>query len=170
MLSFEQMKHKADLEAAPLLEELKSDPNNTNLLFQVGSIYEGAHQFKEAAGYYNRALKIDPKNVAVRTEFASCLYYDGNVDEAIQQLNQALQYSPNDANSLFNLGVMKWREKHDAAGALAAWQQLLKTNSDLSADKKTTVEQFIQEAKQHIAGDKRSEPSFAAPVNSAKTQ
>jgi hypothetical protein len=47
--------------------------------------------------------------------------------------------------------------------ALAAWQKLLKPNPELSADKKTTVEQ-------HIAGDKRGKASLAAPVNGTKTQ
>lgn len=170
MPSPEQMKHGADIQAAPLLEKLKSDPNNSSLLIQVGSIYERAQQFKEAAPYYNKVLQIDPKNVTARTELASSLYYNGSVDEAIQQLNQSLEYSPNDANSLFNLGAMKWRGKHDAAGALAAWQKLLKTNPKLSADKKTTVKQLIQEAEQHIAGDKTGETSLAAPVNGTKTQ
>jgi cytochrome c-type biogenesis protein CcmH/NrfG len=170
MPSLEQMKHMSDMNAAPLLEKLKSDPKNSSLLIQVGSIYQAAHQFKEAAAYYDKALKIDPKNVALRTEFASCLYYNGRVDEAIQQLNQSLHYSQNDATSLFNLGAMKWKEKHDAAGALADWQQLLKTNPQLGADKKANVEQLIQEAKQHIAGDTERGPAFAGPVNGAKTQ
>jgi cytochrome c-type biogenesis protein CcmH/NrfG len=65
-----------------------------------------------------------------------------------------------DGDALSSAG---WRGKHDAAGALATWQKLLKTNPELSADKKTTVEQ-------HIAGDKRGKASLAAPVNGTKTQ
>jgi len=170
MPSLEQMKQMSDMKAAPLLEKLKSDPKNSSLLIQVGSLYQASHQFKEAAAYYDKALKIDPKNVALRTEFASCLYYDGRVDEAIQQLNQSLQYSPNDATSLFNLGAIKWREKHDAAGALATWQQLLKTNPQLDADRKANVEHLMQEVKQHMAGNTERGPAFAGPVKGAKTQ
>ena len=170
MPTLEQMKHMADKKAGPLLEKLKSDPNNASLLIQVGTIYKATHQFKEARDYYDRALKIDPKNVAVRTELASCLYYLGNVDEAIQQLKQSLQYNPKDANSLFNLGAMKWQGKHDAAGALAAWHELLKANPQLSADRKANVQQLIEEAKRHKAGDTGSEPALAAQTTNTKAQ
>jgi len=143
MPSLEQMKQMADMKAAPLLEKLKSDPNNKDLLAQVGKIYNSTHQFKEAAGYYGKALQVDPTNVALRTEMASCLYYSGDVDGAISQLQQSLHYDPKDANSLFNLGMMKWQGKQDSKGAVAAWQQLLKSNPQLDADRKATVQKLM---------------------------
>ena len=143
MPSLEEMKQMADKKAAPLLEKLKGDPNNSDLLIQAGNIYLNTHQFKEAAGYFDRALQVDPKNVAIRTEMASCLYYNGDVDGAISQLQKALQYNPKDANSLFNLGMIKWQGKQDSKGALGAWQQLLKSNPQLSADRKATVQKLM---------------------------
>lgn len=147
MPSLEQMKQMADVKAAPLLEKLKTDPNNTDLLVKVGDLYQGTHQFKEAAGYYDKALQIDSKNVPIRTQFASCLYYQGNVDGAISQLQQALHYDPKDANSLFNLGIMKLQGKKDAKGALAAWQLLLSSNPQLSADRKARVQKLIADVR-----------------------
>ena len=146
MPSLEQMKQMADKKAAPLLEKLKSDPKNSDLLSQVGNIYKSTHQFKEALGYYNNAAEVDPKNVAIRTELASCLYYNGDVDGAISQLQQALRYDPKDANSLFNLGMIKWQGKQDSKGAVAAWQQLLKSNPQLSAERKATVQKLMADA------------------------
>jgi cytochrome c-type biogenesis protein CcmH/NrfG len=99
--TLEDMKQMADKKAAPLLEKLKSDPNNSDLLIQIGNIYKATHQFKDAAGYYDKVVHLDPKNVAIRTELASCLYYGGDVDGAISQLQQSLRYDPVDANSLF---------------------------------------------------------------------
>jgi cytochrome c-type biogenesis protein CcmH/NrfG len=143
MPSLEEMKQMADKKAVPLLEKLKGDPNNSDLLIQVGNIYKSTHQFKEAASYYDKALQIDPKNVAIRTEMASCLYYNGDVDGAISQLQQSLRVDPKDANSLFNLGMIKWQGKQDSKGALAAWQQLLKSNPQLSAERKATVQKLM---------------------------
>jgi len=143
MPSLDEMKRMADMKAAPLLEKLKSDPKNSDLIFQIGNIYKGTHQFKEATGFYDKALQVNPKNVAIRTEIASCLYYDGDVDGAISQLQQALRYDPKDANSLFNLGMIKWQGKQDGPGALAAWQELLKSNPKLSADRKATVQKLM---------------------------
>lgn len=143
MPSLEEMKQMADKKSAPLLEKLKSDPNNAALMIQVGAIYKATHQFKEAGEYYDKALKVDPKNIVARSEYASTLYYSGDVDGAIAQLNQALRDDPKDANSLFNLGMIKWQGKQDTKGALAAWQQLLKTNPQLSADRKATVQKLM---------------------------
>jgi cytochrome c-type biogenesis protein CcmH/NrfG len=88
-------------------------------------------------------LQIDPKNVPIRTQLASCLYYQGDVDGAISQLQQALQYDPKDANSLFNLGMIKLQGKKDTKGALAAWQLLLKSNPQLSAEPQSQVQKLI---------------------------
>ena len=145
MPTMEQMKAVADAKAAPLLEKLKTTPNDPGLLAQVGSIYNSMHQFKEAAQYYDKSLKLDPKNVPIRTELASSLYYSGDVDSALAQLDQALKYDPKDTNSLFNIGVIRWKGKKDAPGAIAAWQELLKVHPDL--DRRPIVEKMIAEAR-----------------------
>jgi cytochrome c-type biogenesis protein CcmH/NrfG len=147
--SLEQMKHMADKQAEPLLAKLQSDPRNPNLLAQVGRIYESTHQFKEAADYYDKVLTIDPKNVIIRNEMASCLYYTGDVDGALQQLGQSLKEDPKNADSLFNIGIIRWQAKNDAAGAVTAWKQLLKLNPDLEDQKKAQVNKLIADAGQH---------------------
>jgi cytochrome c-type biogenesis protein CcmH/NrfG len=146
MPSLEQMKQMADKKAEPFLEQLKQDPKNKDLLLRVAYFYKSAHQFKEAAGYFDQTLQLDPNNVAVRTEKASCLYYSGDVDGALAELQESLRISPKDANSLFNLGMIRLKGKQDRAGAIAAWQELLRTNPGL--DQKPIVEQMIAEARQ----------------------
>jgi len=145
MPSLAEMKQMADKQAAPLLLKLKTDPKNTTLLVQVGALYHATHQFKEAASYYQRAVDADPKNVANRNKLASSLYRDGDVDGALAQLKQALSYDPADANSLFNVGMIRLEGKQDARGALAAWRQLLKANPELSEDRKAAVQKQIAE-------------------------
>lgn len=150
MPSLDDMKRMADKQAEPLLAKLKSDPTNSDLLNQIGTVYKATHQFQEAAGYYQKAVEADPKNVAARTDLASCLYYQGDSDGAIQQLQQALSYKPADANSLFNLGIIRLEGKNDARGAVTAWQQLLKSNPELPADKKNQVEKLIADARKRV--------------------
>lgn len=137
--TLEQIQQIADKQAAPLLEKLKSNPNDSSLLVQVAAIYHTSHRFKEAADCYSKVLQSDPKNVAIRTRLASSLYRNGDIDGAITQLNQALAYDPKDANALFDLGMIKLQGKSDGKGAIAAWQRLLKTNPQLSPDRKATV-------------------------------
>ncbi|MGA2538865.1 MAG: tetratricopeptide repeat protein [Terracidiphilus sp.] len=167
MPTLEEMKQMADKQAAPLLEKLKTDPNNSAVLVEVGAIYHSTHQFKEAAAYYQKAVKVDPGNVATRTKLASSLYRNGDVDGALAQLNRALSYDPNDANALFDLGMIKLQGKQDGKGALAAWQRLLKTNPALSSDRRATVEKLMADVLTSL-GDQHAAPQHAAPQLAAQ--
>lgn len=145
--TLEQMKQMADKKAEPLLAQLKDDPRNADLLMQLGDIYLATHQFKAATGYYGQSLEVKPKNVPIRVKLASCLYYLGDVDGSLQQLTQATTDDPKDANSLFNLGVIRWQGKKDSKGALAAWAQLLKTNPQLERAKKAQVQRLMADVR-----------------------
>jgi cytochrome c-type biogenesis protein CcmH/NrfG len=149
MPSLDDMKRMADKKAEPLLEKLKTDPNNAELLNQVGTVYRMTHQFQTAASYYQKSLDVNPKNVGPRTDLASCLYYQGDVDGAIAQLEKALTYDPKHAGTLLNLGMIRWKGKSDAPGAVAAWDKLLKYHPDF--ENKAAVEKLIAEAKAHPA-------------------
>ncbi len=156
--SLEELKAISDKQAAPLLEKLKSAPNDTALLTQIAALYHTTHRFQEASGYYKRAVDLDPKNVSFRTKLASSLYRSGDIDGAIAQLNTALTYDPKDANALFNLGTIKLQGKDDSKGAVAAWKQLLKSNPDLSPERRATVMKVMADAMnaktdQHLASN-----------------
>lgn len=133
----------ADKQAAPLLEKLKSEPNNTAALAQIAAIYHTTHRFQEAAAYYDRAVEVEPKNLRLRTKLASSLYRSGDADGAIAQLNRALKIDPSDADALFDLGLILLQGKQDATGALAAWRQLLKSNPQLAPEREATVQRLI---------------------------
>jgi cytochrome c-type biogenesis protein CcmH/NrfG len=62
------------------------------------------------------------------SQIAVAYWYNGDADTAIAQLNKALPYEPTNADTLFNLGIVKWQGKKDAKGAVAAWQKLLEAN------------------------------------------
>jgi len=91
-------------------------------------------------------LEVDPKNVSIRTEMASCMYYVRDVEGAINQLQQSLHYSPKDANLLFTLGMIRWQGKQDNEGAMEAWQQLLKSNPGLSPERRAKVQKLMADA------------------------
>lgn len=143
----EQLKKMADTQAAPLIEKLKSDPNNPELLAGVGNFYYDAQQYPIAVDYYGRALKAKPSDAGVRTDMATAYWYMGNADDAIAEFNKALTYEPNKPNTLFNRGLVKWQGKMDIKGAVADWKKLLATNPNYEG--KDKVEQMIAEAEKH---------------------
>jgi cytochrome c-type biogenesis protein CcmH/NrfG len=146
MPSLDQMKEMADKKAAPLLEKLKTNPNDADTLNQLGTIYRATHQFKNAIDYYQKSLDINPKNVGARTDMASCMYYLGDVDGALAQLNKSLSYDPTHAGTLMNIGIMRWKGKNDVDGAIAAWEKALKLNPDPQT--RQVLEHMIAEARQ----------------------
>ena len=156
MPSLDDMKRMADKQAEPLLAKLKADPKNVDLLNKTALTYKAAHQFKDAIVYFQKALDVDAKNVAIRTDMASCMYYTGDVDGALSELDKSLTYDPKHAGTLMNIGIIKWQGKNDVNGAVAAWQTLLKLNPNFP--QKDVIEHMITEAKQ-----KQGSASVAAP-------
>ena len=156
----EQLKAMADKQTAPLIEKLKSDPNNPELLASIGNFYYDAQQYPTAVDYYGRALKAKPSDAAVRTDMATAYWYMGNADTAIAEFNKSLTYEPNKPNTLFNLGLVKWQGKMDINGAVADWEKLLATNPNYEG--KDKVEQMIAEAKKHT-GVKPGTPAKPLP-------
>jgi cytochrome c-type biogenesis protein CcmH/NrfG len=156
----DDLRRMADAQAAPLLEKLKSDPNNPGLLASIGNSYYDAQQYPIAVGYYERSLKLEPSNAGVRTDRGTALWYLGDADGAISEFKKSLSYDPNKPNTLFNLGVVEWQGKMDIDGAVASWQKLLATNPNYDGIDK--VLQMIAQAKQH-AGIKPGTTSTPAP-------
>jgi tetratricopeptide (TPR) repeat protein len=147
-----QLKAMADSQAAPLLERLKTDAKNADLLTAIGNIYYDAQQYPAAVDYYGRSLTVKPAEVSVRTDMATADWYMGNADAAIAEFNRALSYAPTNPNTLFNRGLVKWQGKKDLEGAEADWKKLLAANPNYEG--KAKVEQMMAEAKSGAAGKK----------------
>jgi len=143
MPSLAEMHQIATQQVAPLLDKLKKDPKNFALLMQVGAVYHAAHQFKDSASYYARAVEVQPKNIDAHNKLAISVYRSGDVDGAIAELNRSLNIAPKDPNSLFNLGMIRLEGKKDPKGAVAAWQNLLNLNPQLDAERKAQVQHLI---------------------------
>src|ERR1700739_4277305 len=143
----EQMRQVAETQAAPLLAQLKSDPNNPTLLYQIGNLYYDAQQYPDAVKYYEIALRINPKETNVRTALGSAYHLMGQPDQAIKEYDEVLKVDSKHANALFNEGMVKWQDKMDAGGAIAAWKRLLESNPDFA--QRDRVQQLIAQAQTH---------------------
>ncbi len=157
----EQMKAMADKQAAPLIEQLKSKPNDPALLAQIGNTYFDTQIYPVAIDYYQKALAVEPKNVAVRTDLATAMFYSNDTDHAIAEFDRALKDDPKNSNALFNRGIVKWQGKMDIKGAVADWELLLKENPNYEqADK---VREYLAQAKKHAnikSGEKTDKPAM----------
>ena len=145
-----QQKEMLDQSVAPLLETLKTNPDDVDTIVKVGNLYYDGRQYPEAIKYYRLAAKIQPKNADLLTDLGTSLWYTGDADGAIAEFQTALKYQPNHPGTLFNLGIVRWQGKSDPKGAVQAWEQLLQTNPDYP--QKQQLQEYIEKAKQHAKG------------------
>ncbi len=129
----------------PMLDALKVDPRNFDTLVSVGNTYYDHQLYDEAMKYYERALEVRPNDINVRTDLGTSFYYLGQPQKAIAEFQKSLALNPTHANTLFNMGVVKKDGLHDNAGAIAAWEKLLKTNPDYP--NRQRVQDLIDQAK-----------------------
>ena len=140
------MKRMADKQVAPLLEKLKDDPKNVELLNKVAHYYMMAKQFKDAATYYGKVVPLKPSAENL-TNLANAHYYAGSGAEAMDALRRALTVDPNYPDALYNMGMLKWQLKGDTEGAIAAWEKLVKANPNHPGIEQ--VKKMIARAKEH---------------------
>jgi cytochrome c-type biogenesis protein CcmH/NrfG len=155
-----QLKQMADKQAEPLLAALKSNPKDFDTLTQLGNIYYDTQTFESAVQYYGQALELRPGDANVRTDMGTAYFRMGDSDRAIKEFETALKSDPKHAQTIFNLGMVKWQGKMDVDGAVAAWQRLLRDVPDYP--ERAKVEQLIQQAKQHTnikPGTKTEKPA-----------
>jgi tetratricopeptide (TPR) repeat protein len=153
----------ADTQAAPLIAQIKDHPNDWDLYYKIGNMYYDAQVYPEAVKYYEESLKINPKETDVRTDMATAYHFMGDSDRAITEYDQVLKIDGKHANALFNEGMVKWQDKGDMSGAIAAWKRLLETNPDYP--KKDQVENLIAKAEEHLTmkpGTKTNKPPVIA--------
>lgn len=156
----EQMKRMADKQAEPLLERLKNEPNNADLLANIGNIYYDTQQYQAAIDYYTRSLKANPANANVRTDMGTAFYYMGDADRALKEFQTTLTYDPKHGQTMFNMGMVQWQGKGDAKSAVESWEKLLQEVPNYP--ERSQVEELIARAKQHsniAPGTKTNKPA-----------
>jgi cytochrome c-type biogenesis protein CcmH/NrfG len=143
-VSPEGLKHMAVKQAEPLMAKLEKNPNDPDLLAQIGKTYLVAHQFESASEYYERSAKIRP-DVRTLTTLGGAYHLAGADDKALGAWKRALKIDPTYADALFNYGLIEWKSKSDPKAAIAAWNKLLQSNPN--HPQRAQVEEMIARAK-----------------------
>lgn len=112
----------------PLLQQLKARPADGALLVRIGNSYYDGQDYLKAIEFYQKALKLTPENVDVRTDMATAMWYSGDAEGSIKQYEQSLKSQPTHPQTLFNMGIVKWQGKNDSKGTIQAWERLLASN------------------------------------------
>jgi tetratricopeptide (TPR) repeat protein len=107
---------------------LGRDPKNLQAAVKAGNLLYDAQRYTEAIGFYEQAFALDPTDINISTDLGTALWYVGRADAALAQYEKSLALNKTHAQTLFNVGIVRADGKGDYAGAVAAWDTLLKTN------------------------------------------
>jgi tetratricopeptide (TPR) repeat protein len=109
---------------------LRNDPRNFEALREFGNIQFDQRDFETAAGFYAKALEVNPDDVNTRADRGLALLQLNRIDEAVAELRRAVQINPNHPQALFYLGLVLIEFKNDPQGAAQLWKRLVETTPD----------------------------------------
>ena len=96
------------------------DPDYSEAYMYLGRVEDALWEDDKATAAFQRAIAIDPDYEEARVSFASALLDQGGLNEAVRQLNAALQQKPDDATALYLLSQAYAREGDYADGKSTA--------------------------------------------------
>jgi tetratricopeptide (TPR) repeat protein len=113
-----------------LKDIVQKDPKNLSALVELGNLYFDSDQPREAVEVYGKYLAVKPDNADVRTDMGIMYRKLGDSDRALQEFKKAAQTDPRHVNSRYNIGVVLLHDKQDIKGAIKAWEDYLKVDSN----------------------------------------
>jgi tetratricopeptide (TPR) repeat protein len=81
----------------------------------------------------------------VETSLATCFYYLGMSNKALELLENVLQYQPDFSRAVFQKGVVLAYGKNDVQGAIRIWEDLLRSDPIFSEE--AELEQKLDQLK-----------------------
>ncbi|MBI4375388.1 MAG: tetratricopeptide repeat protein [Elusimicrobia bacterium] len=99
-------------EAVDLLDQLAARlPDDPKVQFHVADHMAQLGRLETSLFYFDKLLRMDPRNPAYRRGRANVLYGLGYQEQAINEWKTLLAQFPNDEKSLINLGWASWHSK-----------------------------------------------------------
>jgi tetratricopeptide (TPR) repeat protein len=84
---------------------LEREPDNLEVIRNLGNIAFDQEQPDAAVGYYQRYLKLKPDDLSVQTDLATMHLSAGKAEEAIQAYQAVLKADPSFFQAQFNLAI-----------------------------------------------------------------
>ncbi|MBF0264096.1 MAG: tetratricopeptide repeat protein [Gammaproteobacteria bacterium] len=126
-----------------LLYILKKEPNNSNVLNTLGFLLtEKTKRYKEAQSYIERALKLNPNDMATIDSMGWVLYQQGSLEKALHYLEKAYKLDQ-DPEISAHYGEVLWQLDNREL-AKKVWQKAITKNPEHQILKKT-IERFLKE-------------------------
>ncbi|HEY0395916.1 MAG TPA: tetratricopeptide repeat protein [Candidatus Elarobacter sp.] len=131
-------------ELSELRARLARNPKDLAALVRLGNMEFDAQKFDKAAGFYARALALDPGNPDVRTDYATALHQAGRDLDALQQLDAVLKERPGFNTALFNRGVVLQAigRRTDAIADFKRYLKVARSDDPRAVDARAALQQL----------------------------
>ncbi len=112
--------------AAELRQAAEQSPADTQARVDLGNLYFYAQRFEEAVPWYEAVLELEPDDVDVSTDLALAYYYLEDTERALAQFDRSLEMDPAHPKTFLSLGMVRAFGNRDLAGAMSAWEEVLR--------------------------------------------
>lgn len=93
-------------EEARLREAFKRAPNDPSYPARLGSLLLAQNRLREAALFFEKALKLDQRNIDIRRDLAATYWQLGKLEDARKNLESVVKARPGDTWGILLLGMV----------------------------------------------------------------
>lgn len=136
----------------------------------LGNFYYDQSNWPQAIRYYESAIKQGSDDADIRTDLGNAYQFAGRAADALAEYQRAQQMNPQHEFSLFNQGGLYLDQMHDAAKAIAIWNEYLRRFP--AGRNAAFAQQLLAQAQAHAAAGVTPEmmqnatvPAAGAPAN-----
>ena len=129
---------------ATLEARIAEEPNNANILIDLGNTYYDMGDPAKSVEYYEKSLVLNPGNPPVLVDCGAMYRELGQPEKALELFNRAIELSPNFPQAYFNKGTVLRMEFGDRAGAATAWKKYLELEPNIDPQMKSLLTSEIE--------------------------
>jgi tetratricopeptide (TPR) repeat protein len=160
---------------------IEKDPEQTNILANIGECYRKMEKFQEALEYYQKAIAINPNSAALYTNMGVVMDKLGKSAESQEAFKKAASLNPGgSAQSHYNLGATMVNSGRSAE-AIEAFRQAIAADPNFAeayyqlgmclSGKLETMEEAIRQLQKYVQiGQKPDQVDIAKAIIAALEQ
>jgi tetratricopeptide (TPR) repeat protein len=147
-----------------LMTQLQSNPNDTDLMMQIGNVYFQGADYADAATFYDKVLAINPNDPKALLAAGAAAYNLQDTATAEKDWKQVVALKPTDTSLAqevhYDLGILYMHAANpDWASVLSEWQQVI------TIDPTSSYAQSVQQYAAAIAGASMVPASLVPELN-----
>lgn len=131
-----------------LEQKTSQSPDDVAAWVQLGNLYFDSNNYTKAILAYNKSLELNPGNANVMTDLGVMYRRNGQPPEAIKAFDKAIKIDPKHETARFNKGIVLMHDLNDLAGAIRAWEELVKVNPLAKGPNGRSVKELLDKLKE----------------------